>query len=128
MLPPVSFRRSLGLLPNILMMSKRSLYLQGYKLDPQKIRATYPREEGDPEEDYDLKWHLPIIECIPRSAYKYVGCGVEPDGQLNLVLVQKVGYNKAKMRKCGFKTPKFFPKEALQVLTPGIWPCRDHMD
>ncbi|KIL57681.1 hypothetical protein M378DRAFT_87580, partial [Amanita muscaria Koide BX008] len=66
-----------------------------------------------------------ITESIPRTAYEYVGCGVEPDGHLNLVLVLMEGYDEAKMKECGIKPSEDLPQQALQVLTPGIWPSSD---
>jgi hypothetical protein len=106
-------------------MIKRILYIQGYKLDPQKIRHTFPREEHEPDETYEFTWYQPIIELIPETAYKYVGCGVEPDGHLNLVLVLNEGNDEAKMKERGISPPETLPQQALQLLTPGIWPSRD---
>jgi len=103
-------------------MTKRTLYIKGYKLDRQKIRNTFPREEHEPDENYELAWYRLIVEGIPETAYKYVGCGVEPDGHLNLVLVLDDGYDKLKMKEISVKPPETLPQQALQLLTPGIWP------
>lgn len=78
---------------NILATTKRTFYIKGYKLDRQKIHNTIPREEDDDDEHYELEWYNPIIDHIPETAYKYVGCGVEADGGLNLVLVLDDGYS-----------------------------------
>ncbi|KAF8343535.1 hypothetical protein F5887DRAFT_1075657 [Amanita rubescens] len=88
-------------------MTKRTLYIKGYKLDRQKIRNTFPREEHEPDENYELAWYRLIVEGIPETAYKYVGCGVEPDVEI------------------GVKPPETLPQQALQLLTPGIWPSSD---
>src|SRR6266550_460272 len=67
-------------------MDERTLYLKGYKLDCQKIRSEFHKQDYDPEDNYELCYYTPIIDSISETAYKYVGCGVEPDGHdLNLV-------------------------------------------
>jgi hypothetical protein len=109
-------------------MMKSIFYIQGYKVDNQKIRRILPRRENHSEETYHFSWRRSIIDLIPETAYKYVGCGVEPDGELNLVLVLYDGYNVAKMKKRTIKPRKTLPEQALQFLTPGIWPCRDHLE
>ena len=106
-------------------MAKRTIYIKGYKLDRQKIRNMFPREEHEPDENYELAWYRLIVEGIPETAYKYVGCGVEPDGHLNLVLVLDDGYDKLKMQEIGVKPLETLPQQALQLLTPGIWPSSD---
>ena len=106
-------------------MTKRTLYIMGYKLDRQKIRNTFPREEHQPDDNYELAWYRPIVERIPETAYKYVGCGVEPNGRLNLVLVLEDGYHKSKLQEIGVKPPETLPQQALQLLTLGIWPSSD---
>ena len=96
------------------------LYLKGYKLDGKKIRSRFPRGEFDLDEHYETHYYLPIINNIPETAYKFVGCGVEPDGHLVLVLVLEDGYDRKALE--GIITPPAsLPKASLNVLTAGIW-------
>jgi len=98
-----------------------SLFLKGYKLDRQKIRSEFPRKEHQPEDTYHVIYSGPIINSIPSTAYKYVGAGVEPDGDIVEVLVLEDGYD-LNMLDGIITPPNEFPKGALSVLTPGIWP------
>lgn len=84
----------------------------------------FPREEHESDENYDFAWYIPIIDNIPETAYKYVGCGVEADGSLNLVLVVEDGYDRSKM-ETGVRCPETLPQQALQLLTLGMWPSYD---
>jgi len=102
-------------------MDERTLYIKGYKLDCQKIRSEFPKDDDDPE-NYEFSYFTPIIDNIPEIAYKYVGCGVEPNGyDLNLVLVLEDGYDLTALDDV-YTVPDALPKAALDVLTPGIWP------
>ena len=103
-------------------MDERTLYIKGYKLDRQKIRSEFPKDDDDPEGNYEFRYFTPIIDNIPEIACKYVGCGVEPNGHdLNLVLVLEDGYDRTALDDV-FTVPDVLPKAALDVLTPGIWP------
>jgi hypothetical protein len=104
--------------------SKQMLYLKGYKLDRQKIRSRFPKEGFEAETSYELSYYIPIITHIPETAYKYVGCGVESDGHLNLVLVLEDGYDRTALEGV-VTTPDAFPKASLNVLTLGIWPSNE---
>ncbi|KAI9466927.1 hypothetical protein BJY52DRAFT_1219783 [Lactarius psammicola] len=64
-------------------MAKQVWYLEGYKLD----------QDYESEDNYELNYYKPIVVHIPESAYKYVGCGVDSDGHLILVLVLEDGYD-----------------------------------
>ena len=99
-------------------------YIQGYKIDPQKIRELL-HEENEPDENRASNWYDYILTRIPETAYKYVGTGVEPDGTSILVLVLEIGQDEAKMRKHGIKTPDTLPRQSLQLLTPGVWQSGD---
>ena len=101
-------------------MEDRTLYLKGYKLDRQKIRSQFPKQDFEPEDNYELSYYTPIIDSMPETAYKYVGCRVEPNGHdLNLVLVLEDGYDQTALDNI-FTTPDTLPNAALSVLTPGI--------
>ena len=99
-----------------------TLYIKGYKLDCQKIRSEFPKDDNDSEDNYEFCYFTPIIDNIPEIAYKHVGCGVEPNGHdLSLDLVLEDGYDQAALDDV-FTVPDALPKAALDVLTPGIWP------
>ena len=42
-------------------MGERTLYLKGYKLDCEKIRSQIPKQDFDPEDNWDLCYYTPII-------------------------------------------------------------------
>ena len=73
-----------------------------------------------------MTWYSAIIDCIPQTAYKYVGRGVESDGLLNLVVVIEDGCDEEALKK-GSVEPEdeILAKIAEDVLTPGIWPCSE---
>jgi hypothetical protein len=71
--------------------SKLTFFLKGFKLDREKIRRQFPREENEPEGSYELSWYTVILDCITATAYKYIGLGMESDGHLNLVVVRLIG-------------------------------------
>jgi hypothetical protein len=107
-------------------MSKPILFLKGFKLDREKIRRQFPREGDEPEGSYEMTWYSAILDCIPETAYKYVGCGVKSDGHLNLVVVIEDGCDEEALKKESAE-PKdeILAKIAEDVLTPGIWPCSE---
>jgi hypothetical protein len=116
------FGRSLVLWTLTLMSQQRSKL---FTLDRKKMREILPREEDEPDGVFEALWYQPIINPIPETAYKYVGSGVEPDGGCFLMLVLNDGYDEKKLREKGIKRPESLPEQALQVLTPGIWPSSD---
>jgi len=106
--------------------SKPTFFLKGFKLDRKKIRHQFPREENEPEGNYELSWYPVILDCIPATAYKYIGLGVESDGHLNLVVVIEDGRDEGVLKQGSLETnDETLAKIAEDVLTPGIWPCSD---
>ena len=107
-------------------MSKPTFFLKGFKLDREKIRRHFPREENEPEGSYEMTWYSAILDCIPETAYKYVGRGVESDGHLNLVVVIEDGRDEEALKKGSVESQdEILAKIAEDVLTPGIWPCSE---
>ena len=103
-------------------MSK-CLYLKGFKLDPEKIRRRFPREAHEPDQGYEFTWYQAILETIPPTAFLYVACGVEPDGNLNLMVVLEDGYDEVALKKTPVETSdERLAQMAQEILTPGIWP------
>lgn len=102
----------------------KKLYIKGYKLDPEKIRQSFSRKPGWTDQTWDIYWYQPIIDAIPRTAYKYVGCGLEPNGDFNLVLVLDDGDDEAALKSTNVE-PSEPLREALEVLTPGVWESQE---
>ncbi|KAH9172852.1 hypothetical protein EDB89DRAFT_1850750 [Lactarius sanguifluus] len=98
------------------------LYLKGYKLDREKIRAEFPRDELDTAVNYELSYHEPILACISETAHKYLGCGMEPNGEIVVVLVLEDGYDRSALEAADIVAPDTLFKPVLSVLTPGVWP------
>lgn len=71
-------------LVDTLEMANQKLYIKGYKLDPEKIRKTFSRKPDLLEATCNIYWYQPIVDYFPEDAYRYVGCGLEPDGHYNL--------------------------------------------
>jgi hypothetical protein len=98
-----------------------TLYLKGYKLDREKIRSRFPREPEDLDNDrYELGYFGPIIDSIPRTAYKRLLSIEDSDGTHILVFVLELGYNRKALEDITV-SPDGFPKLSLNVLTLGIW-------
>ncbi|KAF8523320.1 hypothetical protein BU17DRAFT_86042 [Hysterangium stoloniferum] len=106
-------------------MANQKFYIKGYKLDPDKIRQTFSKKPDLPEATSDIYWYQPIIDYIPETAYRYVGCGLEPDGHYNLVLVLDDGNDEAALKQTNVDLPESLPKQVLQVLTTGVWESVD---
>jgi hypothetical protein len=96
------------------------LYLQGYRLDDDKIAKLFGCE--DPT-DYKPA----IIRCIERDSYRYIANGFEPNGDLNLIIVMKGGNDAVELTQ----TPMPESEDATlldiarKVCTAGVWPCYD---
>lgn len=45
-------------------------------------------------EKYELSYYRPIINSIPRAAYKHLICGWDSDGKSTLVFVLELGYDR----------------------------------
>ena len=97
-----------------------TLFLKGYKLDPAKIRTEFPRQSRHLDDDYVLGYYEPIIDNIPREAYKYLLASRYSDGKPVLVFVLELGYDQGVLEGITL-TPDGFPNGSLDVLTLGIW-------
>ncbi|KAH9172863.1 hypothetical protein EDB89DRAFT_1962709 [Lactarius sanguifluus] len=98
------------------------LYLKGYKLDREKICSRFPRDELDKGPLYELSYFKPIIESIPDTVYQYIGCGMEPNGEIIVVLVLEDGYDRSALEATTIVAPDALFEPVLSVLTPGVWP------
>ncbi|KIL57534.1 hypothetical protein M378DRAFT_171668 [Amanita muscaria Koide BX008] len=79
-------------------MPKRILYIKGYKLDRQKIRAVFKRKDSESEESYDSKWIKPIINSMPF----FTGCSGERLQKyiFQLVLNYQISLGLCRLRPC----------------------------
>jgi hypothetical protein len=102
-------------------MASQKFYIKGYKLDPEKICQTFSRKPNWPDETWDIYWYQPIVEYILEGAYRYAGVGLEPNGEVVLVLILDNGYDVVALKKMDVEPPELLPKQVLQVLTPGVW-------
>ncbi|KAH9013046.1 hypothetical protein EDB84DRAFT_1278398 [Lactarius hengduanensis] len=104
-------------------MVRSGLYVKGYKIDREKIRARFPRDELDTATNYELSYYKPILEDIPDTVYQYIGCGREPNGEIIVVLVLEDGYDRSALEANDIVAPDtLIGSPVLSVLTPGVWP------
>ena len=102
----------------------KQLYLKGYKLDNEKIRRRFPREANEAKDSYEFTWYQPIFECIPTTAYQYVGYGIDLDGHLIAVIVLDDGYDEAALKGSSVETnDPTLSGMAQSILTSGVWPA-----
>lgn len=98
------------------------LYLKGYKLDMSKINQTFNVQPPNWPDD----WVIPIIECIPRDAYIYIGNGYEKDGTLNVMIVIETGHDEKQLMKSSVTaSDETLADVGRRVSTPAIWPSFD---
>ncbi|KAF8808180.1 hypothetical protein BYT27DRAFT_7166780 [Phlegmacium glaucopus] len=97
------------------MTERPIVYIKGYELDLDKIRSQFPREDYHPTASNKSIRSVPIINHIPKIAYKYVGCGLDPDGHLHIVLVLEDAYERqGRIGGC------YCTSRHASVLTPGM--------
>ena len=94
-------------------MPEPKLYMKGYKVDGDKLKAMYGTQEDDPE---NIRF-LAIWEKFPLP-FKYLGDGLEPDGDIALVLVLEDGYDREGLEKTIILS---LDAPYTKVFTPGIW-------
>ena len=93
-------------------MSGREFYIKGYKLDRDKI-SKFPPWPNDPNNTR----FLDLWKEFPEP-FLYLENGLEPDGEINLVVVLADGYNKEEVEK----TPIVELSEPYtEVFTAGVW-------
>ena len=89
------------------------IYIKGYKVDRDKLKAKYGSREDDPE---NVRF-LSIWQKFPLH-FKYLGNGRESDGSIALVLVLEDGYDRESLEQAVIP-PLTTPY--TKVFTPGIW-------
>jgi len=94
-------------------MSEPTVYIKGYKVDRDKIKATYGSTENDPE---NIRF-LAIWKKFPLP-FKYLGNGREPDGSIALVLVLEDEYDRERLEKIEIPS---LTAPYTKAFTPGIW-------
>ena len=68
------------------------------------------KRDNESEELYDFNLIQPIAKSIPEITYNYVGNGLEPDGNLNMVLVLEDGYDEAALKASDVHPPETLPQ------------------
>ena len=94
-------------------MSEPEVYIKGYKVDRDKLKATYGSREDDPENTR----FLAIWEKFPLD-FKYLASGRELDGKVALVLVLEDGYDEESLKKTDIPS---LTAPYTKVFTAGIW-------
>ncbi|KIL66953.1 hypothetical protein M378DRAFT_159876 [Amanita muscaria Koide BX008] len=94
-------------------MSEPKVYIKGYKVDRDKLKAMYGSREDDPENTR----FLAIWEKFPLH-FKYLGNGREPDENISLVLVLEDGYDREGLENTVIPS---LIAPYTKVFTPGIW-------
>ncbi|PPQ93554.1 hypothetical protein CVT25_005521 [Psilocybe cyanescens] len=99
-----------------------TVFLKGYRLDMFKISKTVPLEPNSRPDD----WVIPIVDTIPRDAYKRVQNGYESDNSLNVMIVLEDGVDEQElMRSPVTSSDKTLVDIGCTICTPGIWPSFD---
>lgn len=99
-----------------------TLFLKGYRLDMSKISKTLPLEPNKRPDD----WVIPIVETIPRDAYKCIQNGYESDNSINVMIVIEDGADKQELMKSPVaSSDKTLAAIGHAICTPGIWPSSD---
>ncbi|KAJ3511910.1 hypothetical protein NLJ89_g3824 [Agrocybe chaxingu] len=89
-----------------------------------KIKKTVPLEPNDRPDD----WVIPIVNTIPRGAYKYVQNGYESDGSINVMIVLEDGVDEQELMKSPVtSSDKTLTAIGRDICTPGIWPSFDSL-
>ena len=91
-------------------------YIKGYKVDLEKVTRLYGSTDA---EDPDNTRFVHIVRLFPRESYKYIGGGMEPNGNLAFVVVLDDGNDKARLEAS--LMPEFDMKGMGNILTAGIW-------
>jgi hypothetical protein len=101
-----------------------ALFLKGYRLDMSKIGKVVPLKPNRRIDD----WVIPIIDTIPRDAYKCVNNGYESDDSINVMIVIEDGVDEQELMKSPVTaSDKTLAAIGRAICTPGIWPSFDSM-
>jgi hypothetical protein len=88
-------------------------YIKGYKVDRDKLKATFASREDDPE----YTRFLGIWQKFPLP-FKYLEVGLEPDGNTALVLVLEDEDDREGLEKIDIPS---LGEPYTQIFTPAIW-------
>jgi hypothetical protein len=89
------------------------VYIKGYKVDEEKIEQQFGTHEDDP----DNTSFIPIWQTFPYP-FLCVAGGMEPDGDVSVVVVLAEGLNKEELEQQPMVT---LGEPYTRVFTPGIW-------
>jgi hypothetical protein len=99
-----------------------TIFLNGYRLDMSKISKILSLDQNKRPDD----WVIPIVNTIPRDAYKYIQNGYKSDNSLNVMIVIEDGADKQELMKTPVaSSDKTLADIGRAICTPGIWPSFD---
>jgi hypothetical protein len=98
------------------------VFIKGFKIDRAKINKHFKRTENDPT---NARLLFGINNWVPIEAYKYIGVGIEPDGDFCSVFTLEDGYDKAALERMPMPPCHRKLRAAADFLTPGVWPLRE---
>ena len=93
-------------------MGGRKFYIKGYKVDRDKF-SKFPTRPNDPENARFLE----LWKKFPEP-FLYLENGLEPDGEINLVIVLADGYNKEEVENVPIVE---LSEPYTEVFTAGVW-------
>lgn len=96
-------------------------FLKGFKIDRGKLQKLgYHPTVEDPQ---NTRYYKRVIDLIPRTSYKYIGAGLEEDGEVCLIVVMADGSDMEDLQKMDMPfCEKMLAQAAKSVLTAGVWP------
>lgn len=99
-------------------------YLKGFKIDHGKLeKLGYHPTNEDP---HNTRYYKRIIDLLPRTSYKYIGAGLEEDGDMCLIVVMADGLDEEALQRMNMPfCEKMLAQATKSVLTSGVWPSWD---
>jgi hypothetical protein len=95
-------------------------FLKGFKIDRKKLEGLgYHPTKEDPN---NTRYYKRIVSLLPRTSYKYIGAGIEEDGDACLIVVMVDGCDKNELQKREMPVcENTLVKASKSVLTAGVW-------
>jgi len=94
-------------------------YIKGFAINREKMAAFHKLEPGSPAVETAIHY---TIRYLDRDVYLFIGCGLEPDGECQLVVVLDVDYEEDKLKGRLLKPLDSSLNNVMPVLDgPDIW-------
>ena len=102
------------------MQNMSQTFIKGFMVDSKKLeKIGYGPTSEDP---HNTRYWRRVIDLIPRESYKYIGAGIEEDGDMCLVVVMVDGCDKEELEKMDMLVcEKRLAQAVNSILTPGVW-------